>query len=54
MDVWYNAHSEILEYDPDEDLMLIRLGELIWPHSNAAISVVKIKDYAKWCDWIKP
>ena len=51
MDVWYNAHSEILEYDPDEDILLKRPGRLIWPHWDAAISVVKVKDYAKWCDF---
>ena len=51
MDNWYVAHSEILEYDPDEDLLLKRLGRLIRPRYEAAISVVKVKDYAKWCDF---
>ena len=39
---------DILEYDPEEDSMLL-VGEMIQARSYHAISVVQAQHYAMWC-----
>ena len=41
-------YDDILEYDPEEDSMVL-VGEMIQARSYHAISVVQAKDYATWC-----
>ena len=48
-DDWHLYNSdEILEYDPVEDSFRT-VGKMIGGRSYHALSVVKVQDYAPWC-----
>ena len=46
----YNSHyyDDILEYNPDEDSMVV-VGHLTQARAYHAVSVVQAQDYTKWC-----
>ena len=44
----YHFSDDILEYDPDEDSMVV-VGHLTQARAYHAVSVVHAEDYAKWC-----
>ena len=41
-------YDDILEYNPDEDSMVV-VGHLTQTRSYHAVSVVQAQDYTKWC-----
>ena len=41
-------YDDILEYNPDEDSMIV-VGRMSQARSNYAVSVVQAQDFSMWC-----
>ena len=45
------TYDDILEYDPEEDI-IIPVGHMIQARWNHAVSVVPAEDYLQWCTFL--
>ena len=47
----FHTYDDILEYDPEEDI-IIPVGHMIQARWDHAVSVVPEEDYLQWCTFL--